>query len=681
MKTYLLIARCGKQYDQLRLIIDQWSDDEFKWEKVSNALLAEENHHRYAAKAQEQSSANNEKVLATTSIGRGKNNKFQRGRGARTGQRAQQGVQSAQQPSQLPRSQQSSERKPSYVVTCYNCQGQGHIARDCPSPRKPKPARTESGSVSTSVGVCLQFKIWCWPQLIPMMGAELGEGFSSIQGIGDIRLNVQAADGRECTVTLKSACYAPNFRRNLISIAKLDKGNVRFTEEKGVLKFFDDKPEDCFMYGKLADSHSLYKLVGQTLFAAPDKQTIGKNFHKRVECQTGKRVKAIRTDKVGEFVSREFEDYLNSQGIEIQRTNPGSPEMNSMAQRINRTIHDGVRTVLDDTQLSEDLWAKLALTVVHLKNRFPHSSIGNQIPYVLFRGRKLVVTYLKVPGSIAYVHIPAHKRPTKHSPRAWKGVMLGYAMSTRGYRIWDLDTNVVIETKHVKIIEKLNWQDFENINDDGTLMTSDKNVKIDDDENDEPDDILYDILSTTDDGSSDSDGDGDEEVAQQHQMLPTPVKPTKFQASGSGAQSVSQAPLKPLSIVDSPLAPHISTRRRATVKTKIKSPKPLRERVVTTYSVPNMIGWTKEVITRQKGVTKGDVDTYFYDASGKGPMRSYADIEKSCKKLNVPFSKENFQFEPRKRNEPNVSTARTQIFLVLSPNHGGELLISILSRI
>uniref|UniRef100_T1JHM3 Retroviral polymerase SH3-like domain-containing protein n=1 Tax=Strigamia maritima TaxID=126957 RepID=T1JHM3_STRMM len=210
--------------------------------------------------------------------------------------------------------------------------------------------------------------------------------------------------------------------------------------------------------------------------------------------------------------------------------------------------------------------------------------------------QKLVVTYLKVPGSIAYVHIPAHKRPTKYSPRAWKGVMLGYAMSTRGYRIWDPDSNVVIETKHVKIIEKLNWQDFENINDDETLMTSDKDVKINDDENDEPDDIFYDTLSTTDDGSSDSDsndsdGGDDVTVGQQHHMLPTPTKPvSKSQTSGSQGK----IPTQPLSDIDSPLAPHISTRRKATIKTKIKSPKPLRERVVTTYSVPNMTGGPKK---------------------------------------------------------------------------------------
>uniref|UniRef100_T1IVZ5 Integrase catalytic domain-containing protein n=1 Tax=Strigamia maritima TaxID=126957 RepID=T1IVZ5_STRMM len=162
---------------------------------------------------------------------------------------------------------------------------------------------------------------------------------------------------------------------------------------------------------------------------------IFKSFHHRVEKQTGKKVVAIRTDRGGEFVSKEFEDYLNGMGIRIQRTNPASPEMNGIAERINRTIHDGVRTVLDDSQLDEDLWAELALTVTHLKNRFPHSSIGNQISYVLFRKRKLVLTYLKIPGLLAFVHFPQHKRESKHSPRAWKGIVLGYAMSTRGYRI------------------------------------------------------------------------------------------------------------------------------------------------------------------------------------------------------------------------------------------------------
>uniref|UniRef100_T1JAE4 CCHC-type domain-containing protein n=1 Tax=Strigamia maritima TaxID=126957 RepID=T1JAE4_STRMM len=515
LKTYLLIARCGKEYDQLRLIIDQWPDTDFKWEKVSNALMAEENHHRYAKVKSELKTDESEKVYATTGAGRGKNPRNQRYKKKSDANTT---------PSAGQATQQGGEKKP-FVITCYNCQGAGHIARDCPSPRKPRPVKNESASVLTSSSRAKPKSATKEPPL------ELGEGFSSIHGIGDIRLEVLDLNGSKCVVTLKSACYAPKFRRNLISLAKLDRGGVKFSGKKGLLKFYDDKPSDTFMYGKLSSSHGLYKLVGRTLFANNNlKETIGKSN--------------------------------------------------------------------------------------------------------------------LIPGSLAFVHIPAHQREHKHSPRAWKGIMLGYAMGTRGYRIWDPENETIIETKH------FNWPDFENLSEQGTEINKKQEGLIDNNlETDDDNEIFYDTMSTTDDGSSSdgSEGMDDAEQESQHRMLPTPVKPTS-QAQMSGSRT--RGPMQPMSIVDSPLAPNIGTRKKDKTRTCAKSPDVIRERVVTTYSVPNMPGWTKEVVIRQKGVTKGDQDTYFYDVEGRGPMRSYGDIESRCKKLDVPFVKDNFKFESRKATDP-----------------------------
>uniref|UniRef100_T1IXZ9 CCHC-type domain-containing protein n=1 Tax=Strigamia maritima TaxID=126957 RepID=T1IXZ9_STRMM len=94
-------------------------------------------------------------------------------------------------------------------------------------------------------------------------------------------------------------------------------------------------------------------------------------------------------------------------------------------------------------------------------NRFPHSRVGNQIPYVLWRNRGLSLRHLRIPGSICYVH---HTKPgrDKLDPRAWKGVLVGYAIRTRGYRIWNIETDEVIESKHVVIKENKPWKLVDN---------------------------------------------------------------------------------------------------------------------------------------------------------------------------------------------------------------------------
>uniref|UniRef100_T1J732 Retroviral polymerase SH3-like domain-containing protein n=1 Tax=Strigamia maritima TaxID=126957 RepID=T1J732_STRMM len=80
--------------------------------------------------------------------------------------------------------------------------------------------------------------------------------------------------------------------------------------------------------------------------------------------------------------------------------------------------------------------------------RYPHSRLGNEIPYVLFRKRTLSVSHLRIPGCLAYVHILKANRASKLDSRAWKGVVVGYAMGTKGYRIWDPISNDVYESKH-----------------------------------------------------------------------------------------------------------------------------------------------------------------------------------------------------------------------------------------
>uniref|UniRef100_T1J0T4 Retroviral polymerase SH3-like domain-containing protein n=1 Tax=Strigamia maritima TaxID=126957 RepID=T1J0T4_STRMM len=69
------------------------------------------------------------------------------------------------------------------------------------------------------------------------------------------------------------------------------------------------------------------------------------------------------------------------------------------------------------------------------------------------------LAHLKIPGSLAYVHVPKPSRRDKLESRAWKGVMVGYAMRTRGFRIWDPGSNNVYESKHVKFDETRLYKD------------------------------------------------------------------------------------------------------------------------------------------------------------------------------------------------------------------------------
>ncbi|CAA0811871.1 Unknown protein [Striga hermonthica] len=62
-----------------------------------------------------------------------------------------------------------------------------------------------------------------------------------------------------------------------------------------------------------------------------------KRFHAMVERQAGKPLKCLRSDNEGEYTSHEFENYCAEHGIRHEKTVPGTPQHNGVAERINRT--------------------------------------------------------------------------------------------------------------------------------------------------------------------------------------------------------------------------------------------------------------------------------------------------------------------------------------------------------
>ena len=71
-----------------------------------------------------------------------------------------------------------------------------------------------------------------------------------------------------------------------------------------------------------------------------------KKFHAMVEREKGKSLKCLRTDNGGEYTSNKFENYCSEYDIRHEKTVPGTPQHNGVAERINRTIVEKVRCML-----------------------------------------------------------------------------------------------------------------------------------------------------------------------------------------------------------------------------------------------------------------------------------------------------------------------------------------------
>ena len=74
-----------------------------------------------------------------------------------------------------------------------------------------------------------------------------------------------------------------------------------------------------------------------------------KEFQNEVQNQLGKTIKALRSDRGGEYLSQEFVDHLKQCGIVPQLTPSGTPQWNGVSERRNRTLLDMVRSMISQT--------------------------------------------------------------------------------------------------------------------------------------------------------------------------------------------------------------------------------------------------------------------------------------------------------------------------------------------
>ncbi len=113
-----------------------------------------------------------------------------------------------------------------------------------------------------------------------------------------------------------------------------------------------------------------------------------------------------------------------------------TPEQNGVAERLNRTLVEMVRSMLIDANLSHKFWAEALSTAAYLKNRSPSRGLERITPVEALTKRKPKVDHLRIFGCDAYVHIPKDER-NKLDSKAKKAIFMGYGSETKGYRLYD----------------------------------------------------------------------------------------------------------------------------------------------------------------------------------------------------------------------------------------------------
>ena len=75
-----------------------------------------------------------------------------------------------------------------------------------------------------------------------------------------------------------------------------------------------------------------------------------------VETLTGKKLKRLRSDNGGEFLSEKIQDWMKLRGSQHQTIDTYSPPSNGIAERMNRTVQDKARTMMLESKLPCSPW-------------------------------------------------------------------------------------------------------------------------------------------------------------------------------------------------------------------------------------------------------------------------------------------------------------------------------------
>ena len=184
--------------------------------------------------------------------------------------------------------------------------------------------------------------------------------------------------------------------------------------------------------------------------------TMFTRFKAFVENEAGKTIKSLRTDRGGEYCSKEFEGFCMQHGIRRELTAAHTPQQNGVSERKNRTILNMVRTLLTRGRVPRTFWPEAVNWSIHVLNRSPTFAVQNKTPEEAWSGRRPVVDHFRIFGCLAYAHIPDAKRK-KLDDKAEKCIFLGVSESSKAYKLFNPLTKKIVTSRDVVFEEESTW--------------------------------------------------------------------------------------------------------------------------------------------------------------------------------------------------------------------------------
>jgi len=145
-----------------------------------------------------------------------------------------------------------------------------------------------------------------------------------------------------------------------------------------------------------------------------------------LENEKSSKIVSIRSDHGGEFQNERFEHFCEKHGIKHNFSAPRTLQQNGVVERKKRSLEELARTMLNENSLPKYFWADVVNTACYVLNRVLIRPILKKTPYELFKGRRLVLSHLKLFGCKCFILNNGKESLCKFDAKAYEGIFLGY---------------------------------------------------------------------------------------------------------------------------------------------------------------------------------------------------------------------------------------------------------------
>jgi transposase InsO family protein len=134
-----------------------------------------------------------------------------------------------------------------------------------------------------------------------------------------------------------------------------------------------------------------------------------------VEREKGTKLLTIQTDNAKEFKAQV--SWTLKLGIQVEFTEPDTPQQNGVAERLNRHLLETTRAILSDADVPKQI-------ANHLRNRtIIVRGTHQKTPFELWKGHPPDILKFRNPFCRVWFH---KKQNNKLEPRAVEGVFISY---------------------------------------------------------------------------------------------------------------------------------------------------------------------------------------------------------------------------------------------------------------